>query len=110
MAAAKTRKTPAQPAPARAAKSAAAAGGEVERRWKEYWARRKQLEDAVEKVRAATEALRGAQADEKTRRAEFDEVKRSLTTLLDVDPVGQPAREPIQLPRSLPEVTPKQAG
>ncbi len=83
---------------------------EVERRWTEYWACRKRLEEMVEKVRAAGEALKGAQEQEKACRAEFDDIKRSLTKLLDVDPAGAPTREPIPLPRSLPEVTPKQAG
>ena len=46
---------------------------------------------------------------EKARRAEFEEVKRTLTTLLDVEPVGAPARDPIPLPRSVPE-PPKQVG
>jgi hypothetical protein len=114
MARAKTKKIPRRPAPAKAAKGTAkrseSAGSEVERRWKEYWARRKQLEEAVEKVRAASDTLKSAQEQEKTRRAEFDEIKRSLTKLLDVDPVGGPAREPILLPRNLPETAPKQVG
>jgi hypothetical protein len=84
-------------------------GTEVERRWKDYWERRSRLERAVEAVRAATTELKKAQEDEKARRAEFEEVKRSLTTLLDVDPVGAPTRDPIPLQRSLPE-PPKQVG
>jgi len=110
---ARAKKTPQRPAvkaASPAAKPSASTGGEVERRWKEYWARRKRLEEAVDKVRVASEALKGAQEDEKARRADFNEIKRSLTDLLDVDPAGAPQREPIQLPRSLPEVAPKQAG
>ncbi len=109
MARAKTKKPPprTQP-PTRTVKPNDSAGSEVERRWKEYWARRKQLEEAVEKVRAAAAALKSAQELEKTRRAEFDDIKRSLTTLLDVDPAGTPAREPIPLQRNLPETATKQ--
>jgi hypothetical protein len=80
----------------------------VGQRWKEYWARRKQLEEAVERVRTAAAALKSAQELEKTRRAEFDDVKRSLTTLLDVDPVAAPSREPIPLQRNLPEAAGRQ--
>lgn len=109
MARPKPKKTPRRPAPVKkAAKSSESAGTEVEKRWKEYWARRKQLEDAVEKVRVASTALKSAQELEKTRRAEFDEIKQSLTTLLDVDPVGAATREPIPFQRSLPETAPKQ--
>jgi hypothetical protein len=114
MAREKRKKASRRPAPATAAKRPAkasdSAGSDVERRWKEYWARRKQLEEAVEKVRAASEALKSAQEQEKNRRAEFDEIKRSLTKLLDVDPVGGPVREPILVARSLQETAPKQVG
>jgi hypothetical protein len=109
MARAKTKKIAQRPQPpARTGKANDPASSEVERRWKEYWARRKQLEEAVEKVRLAAAALKSAQELEKTRRAEFDDIKRSLTTLLDVDPVAAPAREPIPLQRHLPEPASKQ--
>jgi outer membrane protein TolC len=100
---------PAAPKSPKGAAKASAPGSEVERRWKDYWERRSRLERAVEAVRAASAELKKAQEDEKARRAEFEEVKRSLTTLLDVDPVGAPARDPIPLPRGLPE-PPKQVG
>jgi len=112
MARAKPKKAPRRPVavkPAqKTARSGESAGTEVEKRWTEYWARRKQLEEAVDKVRAASAALKSAQELEKARRAEFDETKESLTTLLDVDPVGAAAREPIPFQRSLPETAPKQ--
>jgi outer membrane protein TolC len=105
-----TARRPAAPKPPKgAAAKASSPGSEVERRWKDYWERRSRLELAVEAVRSATTELKKAQEDEKARRAEFEEVKRSLTTLLDVDPVGAPARDPIPLPRSVPE-PPKQVG
>jgi hypothetical protein len=64
----------------------------------------------VERVRSAGDALRTAQEQEKACRVEFDDIKRSLTKLLDVDPAGAPTREPIPLQRGLPEATSKQAG
>jgi hypothetical protein len=80
----------------------------VERRWKEYWARRTQLEEAVAKVRAATDALKAAQEAERARRGEFDAIKRTLTTLLDVEPASSvPAREPVALQHGLAEAAPK---
>jgi hypothetical protein len=103
----KTKKAPQRPQPP-ARKPNDPAGSEVERRWKEYWSRRKQLEEAVEKVRTAAAALKSAQELEKTRRAEFDDIKRSLTSLLDVEPAGAPVREPIPLQRNLPETATKQ--
>jgi hypothetical protein len=108
-----------RPAPAKipkiardAAKATGSGGSEVERRWREYWACRKRLEEAVEKVRAATDTLKAAQEQEKARRSEFDEIKRSLTKLLDVDPVTGASREPIPLaPRSVADAAaPKQLG
>jgi len=105
--------------PTKSSPKANAPGSEVERRWQDYWERRSRLEQAVEAVRTATAALKKAQDDEKLRRAEFDEVKKTLTTLLDVEPVGNPAapappvapagRDPIPLQRSAPE-PPKQVG
>ncbi len=70
------------------------AGTEVERRWKEYWRIRKELEDVVAKVRSAKEALDAAMDLERTKREDFDETRRILTQLLDVEPAG---------PRLLPE-------
>lgn len=111
MARGKTKKTARRPAPTKAAKRAAkptdSGGSEVERHWKEYWAHRKQLEEAVQKVRTAGEALKRAQEQEKAHRARFDDIKRSLTRLLDVDPVPPPTREPIPLSRNLPETAAK---
>ncbi len=77
---------PAKPEP-RAAKGKAGDSG-VEKRWREYWKCRKELEDAVEKVRAAREALNGALDAERSRREAFEDVKRTLTDLLDVEPAG----------------------
>jgi len=111
----------ARPSPkgSKASPKANAPGSEVERRWQDYWERRSRLEQAVEAVRSATAELKKAQEDEKARRAEFDEVKKTLTTLLDVEPVGSAAaptppaassgRDPIPLQRNLPE-PPKQVG
>jgi hypothetical protein len=103
MARTKAKKAARRPAPKQAtprvAKRKESGGSEVERRWKEYWVRRKQLEEAVGKVRAASDVLKSAREQEKTRRAEFDEIKRLLTKLLDIDPVDASAREPIPLPR-----------
>ena len=114
MARAKTKKTLGRATPAkdtkRAAKSNDSGAGGVERHWKEYWASRKRLEEAVEKVRAASEVLKSTQELEKARRTEFEEIKRSLTRLLDVDPVAVSTREPITLPRTLPQTAPKEAG
>ena len=117
MARAKTKKTAQRPAPAAAAKRAGAskgsAGGEVTRRWADYWKCRKQLEESVERVRAATQALRSAQEQEKARRVEFDEIKRSLTKLLDVDPVAprEPGqREPGQRETSQREMIQRELG
>ncbi len=73
---------------------------EVERRWKEYWACRTKLEDAVETVTAAREALQTAQETERTSRAEFEVLKGSLTTLLDVDPAGGPQKPPTSVAQS----------
>jgi hypothetical protein len=104
-------------APPKASPKANAPGTEVERRWQDYWDRRSRLEQAVDAVRTATAALKKAQEDERARRTEFDEVKKTLTTLLDVEPVGAatapPAaasgRDPIPLQRSVTE-PPKQVG
>lgn len=110
------RRPPAAPKPAKGAAKASSPGTEVERRWQDYWERRSKLEHAVEAVRSATAELKKAQEEEKTRRTEFEEVKKTLTTLLDVEPVGAvaptpsaPARDPIPLQRNLPE-PPKQVG
>ncbi len=97
---AKPAKKPA-PAKAKARGSAATsvrkkkseAESEVEKHWQQYWDCRKRLEEAVSLVRAAREALAQAQEQERGRRIEFDKVKGSLTSLLDVDPVaGQSGR------------------
>lgn len=84
-----------------AARGAASPGAsnDVERRWKEYWAARKKLEAAVETVKAARDALNEAQEAERSCRSAFDEIKRSLTELLDVDPAGGPQRGPTPMPR-----------
>ena len=88
------------------AKSSAKGGSDVERRWKEYWACRKQLEDSVEKVRAARETLQKAQDEERARRTEFDEIRRSLTTLLDVEPASsQQRQQPVALPQPVPQAS-----
>jgi hypothetical protein len=63
----------------------------VEQRWTEYWTRRQELEDAVARVRVAREALEQALAAEQSLRGAFDETKRALKDLLDVDPAEPPA-------------------
>jgi hypothetical protein len=99
----KTKKAPAK-RPARKAKPAAKkpaaraksktksrvkkseAESQVEQHWQQYWDCRKRLEEAVSLVRDAREALQKSQEAERSRRIEFDKVKGSLTTLLDVEP------------------------
>lgn len=69
-------------------KTKSAAESDVERRWNEYWASRTTLEQAVEQVKDARAALATAQDAERACRSEFEEIKRSLTELLDVEPAG----------------------
>jgi hypothetical protein len=96
----KTAKNVAKASAARAgAKDKGSPGGDVERRWKEYWACRTKLEDAVEKVKAARDGLQSAQDAERSCRAEFEGIKRSLTSLLDVEPAGNPQRPPTAIPK-----------
>lgn len=80
---------PAKRAKARGA-ATSAVDAQVEERWREYWSRRTALEDAVSQVREAREALNLAIERESACRAEFDEIKRGLTELLDVEPAGPP--------------------
>ncbi|MBM4267132.1 MAG: hypothetical protein FJ144_11060 [Deltaproteobacteria bacterium] len=95
-------------AKATAPKAGGKGGSDVERRWKEYWNSRSLLEDAVEKVKLARDSLQKAQETERNRRAEFDQIKRSLTTLLDVEPAGSAQPKAVQMPTSVP--TPVQGG
>ena len=90
-------------APKRAAAKRKGAGSDVERRWAEYWQRRKELEEAVAKVREAREALARLVEMERARRGEFEQVKGSLTELLDVEPAS-PSR-PMAVPNE-----PREAG
>lgn len=69
-------------------------GSDVERRWKEYWACRTKLEEAVDTVKSAREALTAAQEAERACRSEFEAIKSSLTTLLDVEPASGPQKQP----------------
>jgi hypothetical protein len=66
--------------------AASGRGSEVEGRWNEYWARRQELESAIEQVRVAREALDAAAATEQSLRTAFEDIKRSLKDLLDVAP------------------------
>jgi hypothetical protein len=109
----KTKKAAAKRSPAKSAAAKAASGrrtkgasgrtkkgdaeSAVEKRWTEYWDSRKKLEDAVASVRAAREALQQAQELERSHRIEFDKVKGTLTTLLDVEPAGLSQSRPQQL-------------
>lgn len=102
----KTKKEPRRPRSAEPAKRTAAkqkgAGSDVEKRWSAYWQHRNELEEAVAKVREAREALARFVEIERARRTEFEQVKASLTELLDVEP-AHPAR-PVALasePREL---------
>lgn len=62
------------------------AGSHVEERWNEYWQCRQDLETAVARVQEAGQMLSEAQEAERAARAAFNEIKGSLTELLDVDP------------------------
>jgi hypothetical protein len=86
------------------------AGTEVEKRWQEYWDCRKRLEETVELVRSAREALQQAQEAERARRIEFDKVKGTLTTLLDVEPATSAQPRPIELAADFGRTPPKQVG
>lgn len=77
----------------------AAPDSDVERRWNEYWACRTKLEDAVATVKSAREALTAAQEAERACRAEFESIKGSLTTLLDVEPASGPQKQPTPMPQ-----------
>jgi hypothetical protein len=72
------------------------AGSDVEKRWAAYWQRRNELEEAVGKVRQAREALAELVEIERKRRSEFEQVKASLTEMLDVEPAS-PSR-PVAVP------------
>lgn len=98
---AKARPKPAaKPKPAaRARRAKGAPGSDVERRWNEYWACRKKLEEAVEEVRGAREALQVAQDAERACRSEFETIKGSLTDLLDVEPASGARSQPTAVPR-----------
>jgi hypothetical protein len=76
---------------------------DVEKRWSAYWQRRNDLEEAVAKVREAREALASFVEIERSRRAEFEQVKASLTELLDVEPAVQ--SRPVAVPSE-----PREAG
>jgi len=119
----KPKKAPAKrPAPKAAGRTRTSAGGrgsggpqsEVEKHWQEYWDCRKRLEEAVAKVRSARDALQQAQEAERARRIEFDKVKGTLTTLLDVEPAASSQPRPVQLAAELghsrPTQPPKQVG
>lgn len=88
-----------KPARRRAASKSGAPGSDVERRWKEYWGARKKLEEAVEAVKSARAALQEAQDLERSCRSDFESVKSSLTTLLDVEPAGGPQKQPTPMPQ-----------
>ena len=92
---AKTKQSSTKGPKAPAAKSSGKSGKrstqtEVERRWNEYWRCRKQLEEAVAEVAAAQESLAVAMELERSRRAVFEETKRSLEQLLEVEPPSPP--------------------
>lgn len=87
----------------KAASKRKSAGTDVEKRWTVYWQRRSELEDAVAKVREARDALAQLVEVERTRRSEFEQVKASLTELLDVEPAS-PSR-PVAVPSE-----PREAG
>ena len=60
-------------------------GTEVERQWSAYLKRRTALVQAVETVRAASAELSKARQTEAARRKDFDESKRLLEQLLEVE-------------------------
>lgn len=96
----KVRRETKQPRPKAASKRTASkkkgAGSDVEKRWAEYWQRRNELEDAVARVKEARDALTRLVEVERTRRNDFEQVKASLTELLDVEPAN-PSR-PVAVP------------
>jgi hypothetical protein len=61
---------------------------EVEQRWNEYWTCRKQLEETIEQVRASRAQLTEIQAVEREHRTAFEDTKRSLKQLLEVEPAA----------------------
>ena len=79
----------------RAKKAQTSAKNDVEKRWSEYWRLRKELEDAVAKVRTAREGLSKAMELERGRCAQFEQVKAALTKLLDVEPAAAPRPVPL---------------
>jgi hypothetical protein len=91
------------------ARSKSGAETEVEKRWQEYWDCRKRLEEAVARVRTAREALQQAQESEHARRIEFDKVKGTLTTLLDVEPATSMQPGPVRLATDVGHMQPHQS-
>jgi chromosome segregation ATPase len=96
----KVRRETKQPRPKAASKRSASkkkgAGSDVEKRWAEYWRRRNELEEAVAQVKEARDALARLVEIERTRRSEFEQVKASLTELLDVEPANP--NRPVAVP------------
>ena len=86
----KTKKAPAKKAPAKkpARKGVGKHGTEVEKRWADYLEQRTALEEAVTAVQAAAQELASARQIETEKRREFDECKRTLEQLLEVDPAA----------------------
>jgi hypothetical protein len=80
---------------------------EVERRWADYLEQRTALEESVAAVQAASEALSSARQIEAERRKQFDEQKRALEQLLEVEAASarrpdKPERKPLEFPGPAP--------
>jgi hypothetical protein len=79
-------KASAKPARApRAAKEPTSSRSEVEKEWEQYWQHRAALEEACADVRRAQSSLAEATKRESERRIAFEEAKRSLKQLLEVE-------------------------
>ena len=88
-----TTRKPKRKAKAASKRRSSSAKTEVERRWREYWSCRKDLEEAVDAVRAAQTSLAEAAELERTRRAVFEKTKDALKQLLEVEsPTADPSR------------------
>lgn len=68
---------------------------DVERRWRQYWQHRTDLEAAVAEVTRCEASLTAARQQERTRREVFNQAKSHLQELLEVESAGTAARKQI---------------
>lgn len=68
---------------------------DVERRWRQYWQHRTDLEAAVAEVTRCEASLTTARQLERTRREVFNQAKSHLQELLEVETAGAAARKQV---------------